>query len=351
MFENLKILDLSTVLAGPSVATFFAELGADVIKIEDVNHRDVTRSWRLEKEKKDSVSAYFSSVNYRKKHLVLDFTDRKDLRTIQEYVKKSDIVISNFRNEVAVKLGLDKKSLFSINSKLILGRIQGFSYNENRPAYDMILQAECGFLSMSGTKNGGPQKMPVAMIDVMAAHQLKEGILIALIERTKNIQFTSKEVLVCLDVVGISSLVNQASNYLMTGYVPESLGNIHPNIAPYGEIFESSDKVSFTLAVGTDKQFTKFWKFLFNSRIPEKFSSNQQRVIHRNKMNELIQKKCQQKKYVDIHDFCLSSNIPFGEVKTIDKVLSSPDVKKMIKYEEIQKNQTKRLSSIAFEIR
>ena len=96
MFENLKILDLSTVLAGPSVATFFAELGADVIKIEDINHRDVTRSWRLEKEKKDSVSAYFSSVNYRKKHLVLDFTDRKDLRTIEEFVKKSDIVISDF---------------------------------------------------------------------------------------------------------------------------------------------------------------------------------------------------------------------------------------------------------------
>ena len=351
MFKKLKILDLSTVLAGPSVATFFAELGSEVLKIEDINHPDVTRSWKTKNENRNSLSAYFSSVNYGKRYLELDFTNKNDLQIIYEHVRMSDIVISNFREEVSKKLGLDKKSLFSINSKLILGRIQGFSEDENRPAYDMILQAECGFLSMSGTEAHGPQKMPVAMIDVLAAHQLKEGIMVALLEKQIHSDFSSKEVLVCLDKVGISSLVNQASNFLMTGFVPTSLGNIHPNIAPYGELFITSDNITFTLAIGTDLHFSKLWNYLFNSEIPDKFSSNQNRVEHRKVLCELIQEKCLKQNYKELNDFCLSFNIPIGEIKTLDKVFASSLVQKMIRHEEINGFNTQRVSSIAFELK
>jgi crotonobetainyl-CoA:carnitine CoA-transferase CaiB-like acyl-CoA transferase len=204
---------------------------------------------------------------------------------------------------------------------------------------------------MSGTKDYGPQKMPVAMIDVLAAHQLKEGIMVALLEKQIHPDFSSKEVLVCLDKVGISSLVNQASNFLMTGFVPTSLGNVHPNIAPYGELFVTLDNVKFTLAIGTDLQFSKLWKYLFKSAIPEKFSSNQKRVEHRKALNELIQEKCSKKLFKELNEFCLSFNIPIGEIKTLDKIFARHQVQKLIKHEEIHGHQTKRVSSIAFELK
>lgn len=351
MIEKLKIIDLSTVLAGPSVATFFAELGADVLKIEDINHSDVTKTWRIKDEKETAISSYFSSVNYGKKYQVLDFKRKTDLEKIYTHIKEADIVISNFRDIVARKLRLDKTSLFAVNPKLILGKILGFSSDENRPAYDMILQAECGYLSMTGTKQSGPQKMPVAMIDVLAAHQLKEGILIALLERQNNPKFSSKEVVVHLDKVGIASLINQASNYLMSGYIPRELGNEHPNIAPYGELFLSSDGISFTLAIGTDLHFSKLWEYLFSTEIPDCYLSNGKRVANRKELFKLLKERCIQLEFRDLSRFCMNENIPFGEIKTLDKVLNSDQAKEMTRSEEISGVNTKRITSIAFDIK
>jgi crotonobetainyl-CoA:carnitine CoA-transferase CaiB-like acyl-CoA transferase len=180
MLSDLKVLDLSTVLAGPSVGTFLAELGAKVIKIEHPQHKDVTRSWKLPVEDKEAtVSAYFSSINYKKDYLSLDLTDESDKRSFLEMVKEADVVLSNFKRSDYEKFGIEDEKLLTLNPQIIIGKINGYGNESDRVAYDLILQAESGFMSINGTEDSGPVKMPVAVIDVLAAHHLKEAILLA----------------------------------------------------------------------------------------------------------------------------------------------------------------------------
>jgi crotonobetainyl-CoA:carnitine CoA-transferase CaiB-like acyl-CoA transferase len=350
MFSSLKIIDLSTVLAGPSVATFFAELGAKVIKIENPNVSDVTRSWKLSSEDPNSsVSAYFSSVNYKKEYLKLDLRKTEDYLSLTQHVKEADILISNFKRADYDKFKLDDSTLFQINPKLIHGKISGYGSDSDRVAYDLILQAESGFMSMNGTKESGPVKMPVALIDVLAAHHLKEAILIALIERAQTNK--GKSVSVSLYDTAICSLVNQASNYLMEGKIPERIGSLHPNIAPYGEIFETLDKQQITFAIGSDKHFVKLCHFLGLEYLPNEndFSSNQKRVENRKKLFQILQEEVRK---IDAKNILAWTNeyfVPCGKIKNLEEVFQDEKVKKFILEEEIDGVLTKRMSSIAFQ--
>jgi crotonobetainyl-CoA:carnitine CoA-transferase CaiB-like acyl-CoA transferase len=183
IFVNLTVIELSSVLAGPSVGVFFAELGARVIKIENPKTGgDVTRTWKLPSEKGPGVSAYYSSVNAGKEILFLDITEKKSLEKFYGLVKKADIIITNYKSGDDKKLNVDFKRLSKINPKLVYACINGFGSDSNRTAYDLILQAETGFMSMNGEKDGAPLKMPVALIDLLAGHHLKEAILIALLK-------------------------------------------------------------------------------------------------------------------------------------------------------------------------
>ena len=282
LFHGLKVCDLSTVLAGPSVGSFFAELGAEVIKIENPRtHGDVTRSWKLASEdSQSSVSAYFASVNVKKTYVWLDLI--QDRERLNAYIAQSDILIANFKAEDYSKFGLEKDQLLALNPRLIIARLKGFDSDQNRVAYDIALQAETGFMYMNGTPESGPVKMPVALIDVLAAHQLKEGILSALLVRERTGK--GMQVDCSLEKAALASLVNQATNYLMAGHIPQRMGSLHPNIAPYGEIFACADQKLLVLASGSDKQFVKICEIL---SIPEtardpRFATNQLRVINYN---------------------------------------------------------------------
>ncbi len=146
MFSKLIIVDTSTVLAGPSVGTFFAELGATVIKVENASSYDVTRTWKLPSEDKNSpISAYFSSVNYGKKYIQLNLKDAHDLKQFKELIKVADVLISNFKKGDEEKLGITDAILRNCNPSLIIGKINGFGKDSDRVAYDLILQAETGF--------------------------------------------------------------------------------------------------------------------------------------------------------------------------------------------------------------
>jgi crotonobetainyl-CoA:carnitine CoA-transferase CaiB-like acyl-CoA transferase len=254
--KKLKIIDLSTVLAGPSAGTFFAELGAEVIKIEHPNNKDVTRSWKLPNEDKDSeVSAYFSSVNYKKHYRFLDLKQPNDHQELMQLVENADVVLMNFKRGDQEKLGITDEELRTQNNALIIGKISGFGDDSDRVAYDLILQAESGIMSMNGTPESGPLKMPIALIDVLAAHHLKEGLLLALLEKATQSNYSGQTVSVSLYDAAISSLVNQASNYLMGGNIPKPIGSLHPNIAPYGELFTTKDGVQITFAIGSNRHF------------------------------------------------------------------------------------------------
>ena len=349
IFSALKVIDLSTVLAGPSVTTFFAELGAQVVKIENKLTPDVTRSWKLPTENPDSaVSAYFSSVNYRKTYLHLDLRSEEDYRQFLDQIEDADILVSNFKKGDEDKLRVTDDVLRKINPTLIIGKISGFGSESDRVAYDLILQAETGFMSMNGTPESGPVKMPVALIDVLAGHHLKEGLLVALWEREKG--QSAKTVTVSLYDAAVCSLMNQASNFLMTGQVPQRIGSLHPNIAPYGEIFKTIDGQSITLAIGSDAHFVKLCSVLGMNELPAdmRFSSNTERVRHRDTLRELLAPPILLRKSDELLDDLLKQYVPAGKIKNLAEVFSEKKALVLVREETIDGQKTKGVGSIAF---
>ena len=331
-FKNLKVVELASVLAGPSVGLFFAELGAKVIKIENkTTNGDVTRSWKLETEKNtDNTSAYFFSVNAGKSHLFLDLKNKIDYAKCIKEIKTADIIITNYKKGDDVKLGLHYSAIKKLNQKIIYASINGFGEESERAAYDLILQAESGFMSINGEKKSKPLKMPVALIDILAAHQLKEGILLALLQQAKDGK--SKKVSVSLFDSAVASLANQATNWLVAKHLPVQLGSIHPNIAPYGEIFTTKDKAQITFAIGTDKQFISLLTILkLENVIDTKLcGSNQLRVKNREAIFDVLSQSISTQSFKTLYNKCLQADVPIGKIRNIKEVMELPEAKKMI---------------------
>lgn len=349
MISRLKVIDASTVLAGPSVGMFFAELGAEVIKVENPILPDVTRSWKTALEDKDStVSAYFSSINFRKTYLKIDLKEEAGRNQFIELIREADVLITNFKKGDATKFNITDELLFAVNPSLIHGKISGFGPDSDRVAYDLILQAETGLMSMNGTPESGPVKMPVAFIDVLAAHQLKEGLLLALLERTQTGK--GKSVEVSLYETAVCSLVNQASAYLMTHSVPQRIGSLHPSIAPYGEIFRTKDESQITFAIGSDSHFSRLCTFLDMNHLPEdsRFSDNQNRVINRSILFDILQEKIATHSAAPILTWMEEHSVPCGKIKTLKDVFDAPGAEAFIREEEIEGVKTRRVTSIAF---
>lgn len=347
--KGIRVIDASSVLAGPSVGTFFAELGADVLKIEHPTHPDVTRSWKLPVEKTDApVSAYFSSINYLKQYASLNLKDSDDLKIFMNHIVDADILITNFKLGDAEKFGIEDDKLLSVNPRLIIGKINGYGAEDDRVAYDLILQAESGFMSMNGTPESGPVKMPVAMIDVIAAHHLKEGILLALYEREKSGK--GKSMSVSLYDAAVSSLVNQASNYLMSGHIPQRIGSLHPNIAPYGELFKTSDDFTITFAIGSNDHFEKLCNELGADDLLKDahFSSNQNRVVNRVVLKSKLDPLVAARSGESLLNALQKLNVPAGKIQNLKNVFSSDRAKSLVREEIISGVQTKRITSVVF---
>lgn len=321
IFKGIRIIELASVLAGPSVGMFFAELGAEVIKVENPTQGgDVTRTWRLKKEKKEGISAYFSSVNWGKKSIALDLKQEKDREIVYELIAKSDMVISSFLVGADKKLGMDAETFLKINPKLICGEINGYGETLQRAAFDAIIQAEAGFTLINGEGNA-IYKMPVALMDVLAAHQLKEAMLLAYIERLSTGK--GKRVSVSLIETGIASLVNQAANYLVAGHIPQAIGSEHPNIVPYGTIYYSKDKKPLVLAIGNDAQFETLCGLL-DIELTETISTNPQRVANREAVNSLISAKIATWNRAELLSTLIAAKIPVGAVNNMEEVFEMP---------------------------
>lgn len=351
LFNDLKIVDLSSVLAGPSVASFFAELGAQVLKIENPNHPDITRSWKLPQEPEEGeISAYFSSINYGKKYCQIDYQKNDGLVQLKRIVKEADLVLMNFKKGLQEKLNLSDDKLREANPKLIIGKINGFGADNDRVAYDLILQAETGFMSMNGTPESGPVKMPVALIDVLAAHHLKEGLLIELLRQSKNKDYKGFTVTVSLYDAAVSSLVNQASNFLMTGFIPQRIGSLHPNIAPYGELFETADHKTLTFAIGSNAHFEKLCVFLGLPTLLQDpaYQTVQSRVENREDLYHCLRPYVQHFKAKELLIEMQKRNIPCGEVKNLQAVFEESRAQQLIKEEPINGIPTKRVASVIF---
>lgn len=352
-FKDLKVVELASVLAGPAVGMFFSELGAEVIKIENkTTGGDVTRRWKLPSEEEQcEYSAYYCSVNWNKKVYFLDIKDPADREKVLELVKSADILISNFKPGSAKKIGLDYETVKSINPTIIFAEITAFGEKINKPAFDIVLQAETGFLFMTGEAGREPVRMPVALIDLLAAHQLKEAILIALIhrERTGQGSFVSTS----LFESAIASLANQATNWLMGGHLPQRMGSAHPNISPYGDIFYTKDQKMITLAVGTDKQFNALCECLKKPQLSEdaRFETNTLRVKNRELLQKELEKLIGNYNRQELNILFEMRGVPAGNINNMEEVFDLPQARSMI-LEEMQPDgkMSQRVKTVAFQM-
>lgn len=325
--HGLKVLELANVLAGPVVGQFFAELGAEVLKIEAPGG-DVTRSWRLPNEQpKEGRSAYFCAANWGKTSRVIDLRTEAGREALQPLLAEADILLTSYKAGDAARFGLDADSLRLKFPRLIIGEISGYGANNPRVGYDAIVQAEAGFTYLNGNNTTDYHKMPVALVDLLAAHQLKQGLLLALWQRDRSGE--GAVVRVNLLDAALASLANQATNYLVGGVVPQPMGSEHPNIVPYGSIYRTADGVGVVLAVGTDKQFASLVEVL-GMDLPEAWLTNAQRVKARSGVNAMLAEKIAAWQADVLLAACAERHIPAGRVNTMPEAMALAEERGML---------------------
>ncbi len=329
---GIKVLELANVLAGPSVGAALAEMGATVVKVENLlTSGDVTRTWKLTSEDpKTDISGYFSCVNWGKKSLALNLNTQEGLEVVHRLTKVSDIVLVSYKPGDAEKLKVDYDTLKQHNKSIIYAHLTGYGLENKRAGYDAIIQAESGYTYMNGESDGQPVKMPVALMDLLAGHQLKEAILLALLNRERKSEGAYIEI--SLIKSGVASLANQATNWLVGNKIPGRMGSEHPNIVPYGKIFYTRDQKPLVLAVGSDKQFVELCSLLGKPELAndERFSTNYNRVQNREECNHIVQELI----YKFDRDALLPElekrAIPAGGVYNMQEVFEIPEVQDMI---------------------
>jgi len=291
--DGLKVLDLSRILAGPFCTQMLADLGAEVWKIEPPRGDD-TRSWgppfvsaKASGEQGWEVatageSGYYLSCNRGKKSLVINLKDPRGQQIAQELARQADVLVENYKTGDLARYGLDYARLSQLNPGLIYLSITGYGHTGPRaqePGYDVAVQGLCGIMSVTGEPEGPPMRVPVAWIDLMTGMNGAIAVLAALQERSRS--GLGQHLDLALFDVGLAAMVNLAQSYLLTGQLPERLGNAHPQIVPYGA-FEAADGW-FMLTIGNDEQYRRVCEAIGHPELWEdaRFQSNAGRVTHR----------------------------------------------------------------------
>ena len=287
--SNIKVLDLSRILAGPFSTQILSDMGAEVWKIESP-WGDDTRSWGPPFI--GDESAYYLSANRGKKSLIVNLKDEEGQKIIKNLAKEADIFVENFKVGNLKRFGLDYESISKINPRIIYSSITGFGQTGPRapePGYDAALQGMTGIMSVTGESDGNPTKVGASWIDIMTGLTSTIGILAALNER--NISGKGQYIDVSLFDVGIASMANIAQSYLVTGTSPERIGNAHPQIVPYQD-FTASDG-NFMIAANNEDQFSRLCKVVGEPNLPQKskFQDNAARVKNRNELETILNNK------------------------------------------------------------
>lgn len=333
MFDRqFVIVELANILAGPITSMYFAELGARVIKVENPHTRgDATRGWRtLNEDPAHDVSSYFSCANWGKESIALDTTTAAGLAVAQDLCARADIVTASFKPGDARKLKLDHATLAARNPRLIYGQINAYGEDDPRPGFDAIVQAEAGFTYLNGEPDGPATKMPVALVDLLAAHQLKEALLLALLKRERTGQ--GSFVSVSLLQAAVASLANQATNYLVGGIVPQRMGSEHPNIVPYGTILVGADGRGVVLAAATERQYRDFVKAIGLPALAEDpdFQTTRQRVARREELLTRIRARTSRMSSAELADALGRAMVPYGYVNDMAAVFEQPGAQALL---------------------
>jgi crotonobetainyl-CoA:carnitine CoA-transferase CaiB-like acyl-CoA transferase len=312
----LRVLDFSRVLAGPFATMLLADLGATVTKVERPGTGDETRAWGPPYDQAGEAT-YFLSVNRNKTSLALDLSDPADRARARELALAADVVVENFRPGVMDRLGLGADDLTAANPGLIYCSITGFGRGPGAelPGYDLLIQAVGGLMSITGEPDGEPQKVGVALIDVLAGLFATVGILAALRHRESTGQGQRVEVNLLSSL--LAALVNQGSAFTAGGKIPGRLGSKHPSICPY-ELLSCADR-ELALAVGNDRQFGSLCTVVGDPDLAAdpRFRTNMDRVRHRDALRAALERHLTKRPAADWAAELTAASVPAGVVNDV----------------------------------
>lgn len=339
--QGIRILDLSRVLAGPWCTQTLADLGADVIKIERPGSGDDTRTWGPPFLKNDEgaethEAAYYLGANRNKRSVTCDIAKPAGQALIRELVLHCDVFVENFKVGDMARYGLDYASLKTLNPRLVYCSVTGFGQNgpyAERAGYDYAIQGMGGLMSVTGERDdlgGGPQKVGVAVADLMTGMYATVGILAALRHAEKTGE--GQQVDMALLDTQVAMLANLGANYLVSGKVPQRVGNAHQNIVPY-QVFEvapapDGSKDHLILAVGNDSQYLKFCQV---ANIPELgvnplFARNRDRVQNRAQLVPILESVMKLRGKADWLAALEGAKVPCGAINNLAEVFTDPQI-------------------------
>ena len=327
--DGIKVIELARILAGPWAGQTLADLGAEVIKVE-APEGDDTRRWGppfIERDD-DTSAAYFHATNRGKKSVTVDFRTPEGQQTVRRLVADADVLIENFKVGGLAKYGLDYASLHAVNPRLIYCSITGFGQTgpyAHRAGYDFIIQGMAGLMSVTGEPDGQPQKVGVAVTDVFTGIYSATAILAALVQRGRTGQ--GQHIDMALMDVAVSTMANQALNYLTTGVAPVKMGNAHPNLAPYA-VFDCADGW-IILATGNDSQFRKLCDLLGLTEMATDpaFATNALRIAARVAMTQAITEATLRWQKSALLAACETAGVPAGPINSLNEVFADPQVR------------------------
>ena len=326
---GVRVLDLSRVLAGPWAGQLLADYGADVLKVERPGSGDDTRTWGPPwwGEGADRVAAYFLCANRGKRSVAIDLASPEGAALVRELAQDADIVLENYKVGQLAKYGLDAASLQALNPRLIYCSITGYGQTgplAQKAGYDFAIQAEGGLMSVTGEADAEPQKVGVAVTDLMTGVYATTAILAALHERSRTGR--GRVIDAALFDVQVAMLANQASNQLVGQTRPTRMGNAHPNIVPY-QVFASADG-HVVLAVGNDGQFARFCDVAGHPDVArnERFATNPMRVQHRSVLVPMLAQWMLLRSTEQWVKQLEAAAVPCSPILAIDQVLAHPQV-------------------------
>ena len=338
--SHLRVLDLSRVLAGPWASQLLADLGAEVIKIEKPGSGDDTRGWGPPwladgTGEPTREAAYFLCTNRNKRSLTVDIARPEGQAIVRELAADADVVIENFKVGGLAAYGLDYASLRALNPKLVYCSITGFGQDgpyAARAGYDFLIQGMGGLMSLTGTPAGepgaGPQKVGVALTDILTGLYASNAILAALAHRDRAglRAGDGQHIDLALLDVQVACLANQAMNYLVSGTAPRRMGNAHPNIVPYQD-FPTADG-DMILAIGNDGQFARFCEIAGHPEwaADERFASNAARVRHRKELIPLLRQTTVLRTTAAWIAALENAAVPCGPINDLAGVFADPQV-------------------------
>lgn len=321
--RGIVVADFTRVLAGPLATMVLADLGADVIKIEQPGVGDETRGWGPPFVGDDA--AYYLSANRNKRSVALDLKDPVDLEVARALIAGADVLVENFRPGVMESFGLDYESLSGSNPGLVYCSMPAFAHESlaDAPGYDLLMQALAGYLSFTGQPDGTPAKIGVALLDEVAGLYAAVGVLAAL--RSRDRDGRGRRLTVGLFEASVAALANQASSYLASGTVPAPAGTAHPSIVPY-EMFDGAEG-SFVLAAANDKHFRATCEVLGRKELTEdpRFATNAQRTVHRTELVEVLAGEFRRRPAAEWVEDLRRAGVPAAPVRDLAEVFASPE--------------------------